>query len=130
MKTVQDRPVLSGPTPFPLRSESDYERAVREIEPLVVKSKLTRQEKDYLEVMTILIEHYEENHHRIETPRKTGVDLLKHLLEEHGLSGADLGRILGNRTEGYPILRGDRELTKTHMRKLGEHFGVPAGLFL
>ncbi|MCA9427649.1 MAG: transcriptional regulator, partial [Candidatus Omnitrophica bacterium] len=94
------------------------------------KQELEPNESDFLEVMTILIEHYEDEHHRIESGKKTGVELLRHLMEENGLNGADLGRILGNRTEGYPILRGERELTKSQMRRLGEHFNVPPGLFL
>ena len=116
--------------PYPLRSEEDYDRALKDIEPLVIKQELEPDESDFLEVMTIVIEHYEDEHHRIESGKKTGVELLRHLMEENGLNGADLGRILGNRTEGYPILRGERELTKSQMRRLGEHFNVPPGLFL
>jgi HTH-type transcriptional regulator/antitoxin HigA len=130
MKALSDSTVQEFMHPYPLRSEADYDRALKEIEPLVVKSKLSPDERDFLDVMTILIEHYEDDHYRIEEGGLTRIDLLRYLMEENGLSGADLGRILGNRTEGYPILRGERELTKNQMRKLGEYFQVPAGLFL
>jgi len=116
--------------PYPLRSEEDNQRALKDIEPLVIKQDLEPNESDFLEAMTILIEHYEDEHYRIEIGRKTGVERLRHLMEENGLTGADLGRILGNRTEGYPILRGERELTRSQMRRLGEHFKVPPGLFM
>jgi len=130
MKTTKKLSEKSPLLAYPLRSEGDYERALKDIEPLAIKRERNSNESDFLEVMTILIEHYEDEHHRIETGHKTGAELLKHLMEENGLSGADLGRILGNRTEGYPILRGERELTKSQMRRLGEHFNVPPGLFL
>jgi HTH-type transcriptional regulator/antitoxin HigA len=118
-----------GLRPFPIRSEEDYDRAVELIEPLVVKSKRTREETDFLEIVTTLIEKYEEIYHPIGTSHLRGTDVLRHLLEENGLTGADLGRILGTRTQGYPILRGERDLTKQHMVRLGEYFGVPPGVF-
>ena len=58
------------------------------------------------------------------------LDALKTLLSEHGMSASDLGRLLGNRTLGTAILSGRRALSKTHIKKLAEHFKVEPGLFL
>jgi hypothetical protein len=41
-----------------------------------------------------------------------------------------LGALLGNRSLGSKILRGERELSKTHLRILADRFKVEAGLFL
>ena len=60
----------------------------------------------------------------------TPLDALKALLAEHGMSASDLGRLLGNRTLGTPILSGRRALSKAHIKKLAEHFKVEPGLFL
>jgi len=46
------------------------------------------------------------------------------------MTASDLGRLLGQRQLGATILRGDRKLSKTHIRRLAEHFHVDAGLFL
>ena len=64
-------------------------------------------------------------------PKVRGVDILKHLLEEHELAAADLSRILGgSRNLGAMILRGERNLTLPHVRKLAAHFKVGAELFV
>ena len=114
---------------FPIRTGSDYDKALKTIDSLAIKSRRSKFEQDVLEILTILIAKYEEDHCRIETSGISGVEALKHLLEENGLSGADLGRILGTRTQGYPILRGERPLSTDHMMKLGSYFAVSPGLF-
>jgi antitoxin component HigA of HigAB toxin-antitoxin module len=52
------------------------------------------------------------------------------LLAEAGLSTADLGRLLGNSGLASQILRGRRELSKTHIRILSRHFKLSADYFL
>ena len=64
-------------------------------------------------------------------PKIKGLDVLKHLMAEHGMNGADLSRILGgSRNLGAMILRGDRNLTLAHIRKLAAHFKVSPELFI
>lgn len=46
------------------------------------------------------------------------------------MTASDLGNLLGSRSLGSKILRGERELSKTHLRMLAERFKVDAGLFL
>jgi antitoxin component HigA of HigAB toxin-antitoxin module len=47
------------------------------------------------------------------------------------MSGADLSRILGgSRNLGAMILRGDRNLTVAHIRKLAAHFKVSPEVFI
>jgi HTH-type transcriptional regulator/antitoxin HigA len=64
-------------------------------------------------------------------PKISGLDALKHLLEEHEMSAADLSRMLHtSRNLGAMILRGERKLTLNHVRTLARHFGVSADVFL
>ncbi len=58
------------------------------------------------------------------------IEALEFLLQENGLSGRDLGRILGQPQLGGKILRGERELSKNHIRKLCDYFKVSPELFL
>jgi len=51
-------------------------------------------------------------------------------MEQHALTASDPGRILGQRELGSKILRGDRELSKTHIRALADYFHVNAGMFV
>lgn len=131
MKTTSEKsgPITPALRPFPLRKASDYERALTMLEPLVSRARLNREERDFLEIMAALVEKYEDEHLPVGESGVSGVAVLRHLLEANRLTGADLGRILGTRTQGYPILRGERELTKTHMLKLAAYFNVPPGVF-
>lgn len=57
--------------------------------------------------------------------------VLAHLLEEHDLTAADLSRLLGgSRNLGAMILRGERNLTLAHIRKLAAHFRVSSEVFI
>jgi len=51
------------------------------------------------------------------------------MLKEQSLTGSDLGRLPGNRPLGGAILRGERELSKAHIRILADHFKVSTDLF-
>ena len=64
-----------------------------------------------------------------ETSKHSPQEILEFLAEENGMSGSDLGRILGSRTLGPALLRGQRSLSKTHIKKLADHFSVSPALF-
>ncbi len=116
--------------PRPIRDKVDFEN-VTEITDALAGHKLTADQEDYFDLLCRLIEDYEKEHARLAMPKVSGLDTLRHLLEAHEMNATDLSRLLGtHRTLGAMILRGDRQLTLSHVRKLSEHFGVPADLFL
>ena len=85
----------------------------------------------YLETLVQLVQAYEAEHHAIDTTGLTGLDSLKHLLEENQMNASDLARLLGvHPSLGSKILKGERSLTVAHIRKLAERFKVSPGLFL
>jgi antitoxin component HigA of HigAB toxin-antitoxin module len=88
---------------------------------------LNEEQEDYLEAVALFLEEYEGT----QAPRVSGRQLLRHLCEENGLSGAALSRILGtSRLLGSMLLRGDRNITAEHARALGKHFKLDPGAFL
>ena len=114
--------------PRPIRDRVDFEN-VAEIADAMAGHKLSKDQSDYFEMLCQLIENYDAEH--APKPKLTATEALRHLLEEHGMSGADLSRLLGaHRTLGPMILRGERKLTLDHVRTLSEHFKVSAELFL
>jgi HTH-type transcriptional regulator/antitoxin HigA len=116
--------------PRPIRDKVDLGNVV-EITDAMAGHKLTADQEDYFDLLCRLIEDYEREEAGVAAPEATGVEVLRHLLEEHGLSGADLSRLLGaHRTLGPMILRGERKLTVAHIRRLCAHFGVSANLFV
>lgn len=111
----------------PIHEEPDYQNALEVAKELASRAELTTEQADYLQVLATLIAEYEEKH--IEMSRHSPQEILKFLAEENGMSGSDLGRILGSRTLGPALLRGRRSLSKTHIKKLADHFSVSPALF-
>ena len=116
----------------PIRSDDQLRKAHKIIDEItrIPEEKLTRDQSDYLEVLGDLTHAYEERIISPETTRLTGLDLLNHLMEANDLSASDLGRLLGHRELGSKILRGEREISKSHAAALGKHFGLAAEIFL
>lgn len=112
----------------PIRTKGDYNRAIKIVGALTAKTNLNQDQKDYLESLATLIEAYENKHFPIDA--QNPIETLKFLLESNGLNGSDLGRILGQRQLGSKILKGKRHLSRTHIKRLAEHFSVEPGLFL
>ena len=115
--------------PRPIRDETDYDNAIEVLDALVGHD-LNDDQLDYVVVMTTLVGEYEDEHHAIDTSDISGLDSLKYLMEQNGMTASDLGELLGNRSLGSKILRGERELSKNHLRILSKRFKVDAGLFL
>ena len=115
--------------PRPIHDDVDLANAAEVID-VMAGFALNADQEDYLEAISTFVEAYEAARFPIDDSRITPLDALKALLAEHGMSASDLGRLLGNRTLGTPVLSGRRALSKTHIKKLAEHFKVEAGLFL
>lgn len=116
----------------PLRSERDYDAAVAVLDTLAVRPEgsLDPGEQDYLDTLTMLVEAYDREHHDLDTEPRDPLAMLKYLMQESGMSQAELGRLLGNRALASLILNGHRHLSKSHIRKLADHFKVSPALFL
>ena len=112
----------------PIHNRDDCRKAIRVAAEISSLANLTSGQNDYLEILTKIIADYEEKH--FEMSKHTPQEILKFLVEENQMSGSDLGRILGNRTLGPALLRGERSLSKTHIKKLADYFSVNPALFL
>lgn len=116
--------------PQAIHDDIGYANTQEMIDRLTSLPKLTADQGEYLETLTILFEAYEKEHERIHTSHLLPLDVLNVLLESNGMSGSDLGRLLGNRELGPKLLNGSRQLSKAHIRRLADRFKVDAGLFL
>ena len=116
--------------PRTIHDDVDLDNVTEIVDRLAVLEHPTKDQADYLETLSTLVAAYEDVHYPIETSHLGPLDTVKFLLAEHGLNASDLGRILGQRQLGSAILRGDRKLSKNHIRKLAAHFGVSPSIFL
>lgn len=114
----------------PIKDEVDYGNVLEIARELIPRRRLNKDQRDYLETLTLLIEKYENEHHNIDTDSLEPIEILKYILEEKGWTGSDLGRLLGQRQLGSAILRGKRNLSKTHIKILADYFKVNPRLFL
>lgn len=114
----------------PIQDDVDLENAMEVVDKLAAMPKRTKDQKDYLETLSTLIEKYEAEHDPIQTKDLSVIEIIQSLMEGREMSASDLGRVLGSRELGTVILRGGRRLSKSHILKLAEHFSVSPALFL
>jgi antitoxin component HigA of HigAB toxin-antitoxin module len=116
--------------PRPIHAASEDEAATEMMNALAVFPKLNPEQQDYLDALTEFVDAYDKAK-PVRWAKIEGLDVLKHLMTEHEMNGAHLSRILGgSRNLGAMILRGDRNLTLAHVRKLAAHFNVSPELFI
>ncbi len=111
-----------------IRNEHEYDAAVARLNQLV--DEVGDEEKDpryrFIETLSILIERYDQEHHKIADA--SGVELLKFLMEQHELSQGDLPEV-GSQGVVSEILRGKRELNVRQIQALAKRFHLSAGAF-
>jgi len=131
-KTYRELCQLYLPRPIHDHTEEDAATAMMNALAVFDETKLNIDQRDYLDALTEFVDARDKAKMKAaKWPRVTGRDVLKHLLEEHDLSAADLSRLLqGSRNLGAMILRGERNLTLNHVRKLAAHFKVSPELFI
>ena len=116
--------------PRPIHDKTEYDSTMTIVSVFAgFETRMTREQEDYLDLLCTLIETWERANTK--SLPVSGVEMLKHLVAEHEMSGAELSRLLGgSRQLGPMILRGERSITAGHARKLGKRFGLPAGVFI
>jgi len=117
--------------PIAIRDDVQHENAVAMIDRLMQVADLTDGQAAYLETLLQLVEFYEARHHAIALSGLGGTRMLKHLLEQSGMTGGDLARLLDvHATLGSKILGGQRRLTWDHAKTLAARFKVAPALFM
>jgi HTH-type transcriptional regulator / antitoxin HigA len=111
----------------PIKTEADYQAALKEIERLFDAPPGTR-EGDRLEVLTTLVEAYEEKHFRLPLPDP--IEAILYYIETRGLTRRDLERYIGSRARVSEVLNRKRPLTMEMIRNLHKGFGIPAEVLI
>ncbi|EFD3486247.1 helix-turn-helix domain-containing protein [Escherichia coli] len=108
----------------PIRTEQDYEAALRAVEPIFDNEpEIDTPEGDFFEVMCLLIEEYEKKHYPIEPP--SPIEAIRFRMEQQGLTVKDLEPAIGKKNRVYEVLNGTRSLTLPMIRRLHNQFGIP-----
>lgn len=107
----------------PIKSKKNYEDTLKRIDDLWSAKKNTT-EGDELDVLTTLVEAYEENNYKIVPPDP--VEAIKFRMEQMGLNNSDLIPILGGRNRVSEILNRKRKLTVKMIKSLNQELNIPA----
>ena len=107
----------------PLRTERDYEQALKQLEKVFDAPKGT-SENDLAEVLVTLIDKYETEHYPIDTPDP--IEAIKIRMAEMDIHQKDLMELIGARSRGTisNILNRRRPLTLPVIRALGPKLGL------
>jgi HTH-type transcriptional regulator/antitoxin HigA len=110
-----------------IKTEADYQTALEEIERLFDAAPDT-PEGDRLEVLTTLVEAYEDKHYPIPLPDP--IEAIKYYMESRGLSRRDLEPYIGNRGRVSEILNRKRPLSMEMIRRLHAGLGISAEVLI
>jgi HTH-type transcriptional regulator/antitoxin HigA len=120
--------LLAKSLPRPIRTDKEHRRLTALLLELDERDDRTPEEDALAEVITLLIEDYEEKHYPL--PRVSPNESLKALMEERGLRHKDVWPVLGNKGAATEVLNGRRSISKAQAKRLSEFFRVPVDLFI
>lgn len=105
-----------------IKTEDDYNSALNRLEQIFHAS-VNSPEGDEAEVLTILIEKYEEEHYPIEAPDP--IEAIKFRMEQMEMNKTELAQILGYKSRVSEIFSRKRKLTLSMIRNLHEKLKIP-----
>jgi HTH-type transcriptional regulator / antitoxin HigA len=118
---------------FPLRrirTKGDAAAATKILDVLFRDDYDDAGEAEYIYVLAGLLEEYEKQHDPVSN-EASGVDVLRHLMDEHKLTQSDVGIVLGiSQSAVSMLLSGERSMTTEHARRLGRKFAINPGVFI
>ena len=107
----------------PIRTEADHRAALARVESLMDAEPDT-PEGEELDVLTTLIEVYEQAHHAIGAAEP--LVAIQHAMEARGYTQSDLAELIGSRSRASEILSGTRDIPKSAMWLLHTKWRIPA----
>jgi len=123
--------VIDISTPHVLRTEEEYDAAVAEIDRLLdLDPAPSSADSDRLELLAVLVEDYEARHDPIDDSDLTPQDIVDFMLDQKGMTRAELAGIMGGRSRVSDFFNGKRELSKGQIESLRERLGISADLLM
>ncbi len=120
--------LLAKSLPRPIHTAGEHLRLTQILSELDEREQLSQEEEALAELITLLIEDYEEKYHAL--PAVSPNESLKALMEDRGMKHKDIWPILGNKGATTEVLAGRRSISKSQARRLAEFFRVPIDLFI
>jgi HTH-type transcriptional regulator/antitoxin HigA len=111
----------------PIKTKKDYNQALERLEK-IFDAKKGSSEGDELEVLSILIEKYEDGHFPIGLPDP--IEAIKFRMEQLGYNQVDLAKVVGLKSRASEILNKKRKLSLEMIRVLHEKLHIPTDVLI
>lgn len=105
-----------------VKTNQDYENALRRLEE-IFQAKADTPEGDEAEVLTILIEKYEDEYFPIGMPDP--IEAIKFRMEQMGMKQKDLAKVVGFTSRVSEIMNKKRKLSLNMIRQLNKQLHIP-----
>ncbi len=130
MSTVLGNPaeMIAHGAPRVIHNEAELETYTEALFQLTALESPSAPEAEAIELLTLLVERYEQAHHPI--PAADPVAVVRFLIEHQHLTQRDLIPQFGSESAVSMFLAGQRKLTLAQLRKLSVRFKLSADVFL
>lgn len=112
---------------LPIRNEDDYQKALERLEE-IFDAKQGTEEGDELEILSILIDRYENENFPIGMPDP--IEAIKFRMEQMGMKQKDLAEVVGFKSRVSEILNKKRKLTLEMIRNLNSTLNIPTEVLI
>jgi HTH-type transcriptional regulator / antitoxin HigA len=114
--------------PHIIHNDEELEAYTDALFGLTALENVTPAQSEAIELLTLLIERYEQEHYSIPAANPTSV--VKYLLQTQGLNQRDLIPEFGSESAVSMFLSGQRKLNLEQVKKLSSRFRLPADVFI
>src|SRR5579864_6832612 len=120
--------MIARGAPRVIHNDAELETYTDALFQLTALEEPTPSEQEAIELLTVLVERYEQEHYPI--PAADPVSVVRFLIEKQGLTQRDLIPQFGSESAVSMFLSGQRKLTIEQVRKLSARFKLPADVFI
>ena len=110
-----------------IRNDEELDEALARIGELL-QSEPGSPQYDELNVLSDLVQAYEDKHYAIGLPSVIGA--IEFCMEQRGLTLDDLAELIGGKQEASEVLSGTRDITMPMARALYKHWGISSEVLL
>ncbi|GAA4316848.1 helix-turn-helix domain-containing protein [Flaviaesturariibacter amylovorans] len=111
----------------PIKTKKDYQAAMQRLE-VIFDARHGSPEGDELEVLSILIEKYENEHFPVGMPDP--IEAIRFRMEQLGYNQSDLAEVVGLKSRVSEILNKKRKLTLEMIRQLHQRLNIPTDVLI
>lgn len=123
--------LLDFAKPHVLRNVREFKAAIAEIDRLLdAQVKRGTEEGDRLEFLSVLVEAYEDDRDPFDERGGTPQSAVAFMLDQRGLTRADLAPLIGGKARVSEFFAGKRRLSIEQIRTLRKELGIPADLLI